>query len=439
MKIKQFLTIGIVASASLGLPVFALALNVKDLPNPRYQGGLVADTANLLSPNTKVQLNQLLSKLELHSGDELAVVTVSQIDSDESPALFATELFNYSGIGKKGKNNGVLIFIDKGDRLVEMKTSYEASAILPDATLDKIITQQMTPRFQQGIFDGGTLAGTQKVVEVLESSSAPTPHSYTTAAIFKQKLMKDAAIKLSVIALIITVTALIITIGAVIKIVGDKIEEAHSRIRLSPTGSSYNVYEKDDTADCVHCDRPMRLLNSKTLYRLLSKPLQIAVQLKSVQVIGWHCPSCQPQIAGIKNIHLCIHDMDIKQFHFCPHCDERTVLHKSEVSVQPSQEREGRIDIHDTCQCCDYEYQAEEIIPLLRQSGNRSEVQHTDSFNYDYTTGLYAAGAEYLVAREVVDSSSSSSDSGSNWSDSSSGGTDFGGGISGGAGAGGSW
>lgn len=176
MSIKRFLTIGIVASASLGLPVFALTLNIRDLPNPRYQGGWVTDTANLLSPNSKAQLNQLLSKLQLQTGDELAVVTVSQINSDESSAHFATELFNYWGIGKKGKDNGVLVFIDKGDRRVEIKTGYGASAILPNATLDKIITQQMTPRFQQGNFDGGTLVGTQKIVEVLENSSNNTTY-----------------------------------------------------------------------------------------------------------------------------------------------------------------------------------------------------------------------------------------------------------------------
>lgn len=440
MNIKQFLTIGIVASTLLGLPAFALALNVKDLPNPRHQGEWVADTANLLSPSTKAQLNRLLSKLEVKTGDELAVVTVSHVNSNESPAFFATELFNYWGIGKKGKNNGVLVFIDQGDRRVEIKTGYGVGSILPDATLNKIITQQMTPQFKQGDFDSGTLAGTQTVVEVLESSSAPTTlwHSSTSAAAAKENA-KNAQLELGFIAFITIV-------GTVIKIVGDKIHEVRSCIRVSPTGSSRNAYEEDDSlAYCAQCDRPMKLLNAKTLYRLLSKPLQIAVQLKSVQVIGWHCPNCQPIIAGIKNIQLCIYDMDIKQFHFCPHCDERTVVH-TEVSVQPSRQVEGRIDIHDTCQCCDYDYQAEETILLRRQSGNRSEVQRTDSFNYDYTTGLYAAGAGYLVAREVTDSSSSSSDSSNSssdssnsWSDSSSGGTDFGGGISGGDGAGGSW
>jgi uncharacterized protein len=74
-------------------------------------------------------------------------------------ASCATELFNTFKIGKKGVDNGVLMLISKGDRRVEIETGYGMEERLPDARAGAIIRSALTPRFQQGDFDGGTLAG----------------------------------------------------------------------------------------------------------------------------------------------------------------------------------------------------------------------------------------------------------------------------------------
>jgi uncharacterized protein len=90
----------------------------------------------------------------------------------DSLKAFATELFNYWHIGKKGQDNGVLFLISKGDRRVEIETGYGVEAILPDAKVGSIIQQEITPRFKQGDFDAGTLAGTQALVMVLQGQEA---------------------------------------------------------------------------------------------------------------------------------------------------------------------------------------------------------------------------------------------------------------------------
>jgi len=149
-------------------PINCLALSVQEVPNPRQaNGGSVTDMADILSPATETQLNQLVAELQAKKGAELAIVTVARTTPEHSPREFATELFNYWGIGKKGQDNGVLLLISKGDRRVEIETGYGVEAILPDAKVGRILSEEITPQFKQGNFDGGTLAGTKTLVATL--------------------------------------------------------------------------------------------------------------------------------------------------------------------------------------------------------------------------------------------------------------------------------
>ncbi len=170
----------------LGLIVFPLpsyALTVQDVPNPRKDyGGWVTDMAQILSPDTEAMLNQLISNLERRNGDEIAVVTVPQTAPESSPKAFTTRLFKYWGIGKKGKNNGVLFLVSKGDRGVEIETGYGIERILPNTRVSNIIDSQIIPNFKQGDFDGGILAGTQAMVRSLSLSSNSFAPSTTNKA-----------------------------------------------------------------------------------------------------------------------------------------------------------------------------------------------------------------------------------------------------------------
>lgn len=158
-----------VLAASLWLlPGAGLAFAVRDVPNPRQShGGWVADSAGILRSDTEASINGMIDALERHDGSEVMVVTVPDTSGSSSPKTFATELFNTFKIGKKGVDNGVLMLISKGDRRVEIETGYGVEERLPDARAGTIIETLMLPRFKQGDFDGGTLAGTGEVIGTL--------------------------------------------------------------------------------------------------------------------------------------------------------------------------------------------------------------------------------------------------------------------------------
>ncbi|NQE38231.1 hypothetical protein E5S67_06016 [Microcoleus sp. IPMA8] len=111
----------------------------------------------------------MISDLEAKNGSEIAVVTVLDTKPSATPKAFATALFNFWGIGKRGKNNGALLLISSGERRVQIETGSGIQSILPDAKVVGIIKTEITPRFKQQDFDGGTLAGTQALVNVLQT------------------------------------------------------------------------------------------------------------------------------------------------------------------------------------------------------------------------------------------------------------------------------
>lgn len=179
-QLKRLLKASPFTLAIVLFPCVGLAVEVKNVPNPRQINGTwVTDMAQMLDEPTEAQLNSMISQLERKNGTEIAVVTVPETSPASSPKEFTTKLFNYWGIGKKGKDNGVLLLISKSDRHVAIETGYGMEGILPDAKVGNIINTQITPRFKQGDFDGGTLAGTKALVVAMEKPQATISTSQT--------------------------------------------------------------------------------------------------------------------------------------------------------------------------------------------------------------------------------------------------------------------
>ena len=180
-KLKRLLKVSPFTLAFVLFPFASLAVDVKDVPNPRQVNGTwVTDMAQMLDEPTEAQLNSIITQLERKNGTEIAVVTVPETAPSASPKEFTTKLFNYWGIGKKGKDNGVLFLISQNERRVEIETGYGMEAILPDAKVGKIIDTQILPRFKQSDFNGGTLAGTKALVVAIETHQPATSASQTT-------------------------------------------------------------------------------------------------------------------------------------------------------------------------------------------------------------------------------------------------------------------
>lgn len=148
------------------------ALNIEDIANPRQTyGGWVTDMASILSDETENYLNKKINLLESENGAEIAIVTVPETSPEPSPKSFATKLFNYWGIGKAGKNNGILFLVSVGDRRMEIETGSGIELIISNFKIGTIIEKDITPLFQQQQFNLGVLIAIDDLITELDSKS----------------------------------------------------------------------------------------------------------------------------------------------------------------------------------------------------------------------------------------------------------------------------
>lgn len=364
------------------LPMKSEALTVQEVPNPRQvYGGWVMDTAEILTDSTEAQLNQMIDQLEATNGVEIAVATVPETSPADSPKEFTTELFNYWDIGKQEQDNGVLFLISVSDRRVEIETGYGVEGTLPDARVGRIIDTKIKPRFKQGDFNGGTLAGTKALVVALEGD-----RSFST----REQLPQNSPLYW------------VLGGGGILVLMIRTIIYMSRRVAIKPTGRS-RFRGGERIFFCADCHQKMKKVDNTKFQSRLSKPEIVAQKLGSVRFQGWRCLNCSQQLAE-DDFHLVAYASSSSKFRQCPTCNELTVTRSKKTLQQATQFNSGKRLIIDECHCCDYRQEKKEKIPRLPPPSSGS------------FWGGYSGGGG-----------------------GSSGGGSFGGGSSGGGGAGGDW
>ena len=159
----------LLCGVALGLSVPATAQAAQRL---RPQG-LVNDFAGVMSPRVAQQLESALLDLERQTGAEVAIVTVPTVPEGDIERA-AVDLVRDWGIGKRGKDNGVLILCAVQDRRVRIEVGYGLEAILPDAKTGRIIDEQMLPHFRAGDLATGLVDGTLAVADVIARNAGVT-------------------------------------------------------------------------------------------------------------------------------------------------------------------------------------------------------------------------------------------------------------------------
>ncbi|MCB0517848.1 MAG: TPM domain-containing protein [Lewinellaceae bacterium] len=147
----KFLLKNIALLLVLLLPLLAIGKEIPPKPNPPR---LVNDFAGILTSGEKAALEQKLVAYDDSTSTQIAIVIEQSLDGDD--------IFDYSyrlaeawGIGREGKNNGILIYIAIGDRKLRIQTGYGAEGFLPDALARRIIDQTIAPAFRQQAYYQG--------------------------------------------------------------------------------------------------------------------------------------------------------------------------------------------------------------------------------------------------------------------------------------------
>jgi len=134
----------------ISISLFFVALSGVALAytNPGSPTGFVNDFAGVFSGEQKATLEQKLVTFEKETSNEITVVTIKALDGD-TIENFAVKLFEDWEIGKKDKDNGVLVLLAMDDRQMRIEVGYGLEGALTDAQSFWIINKIMKPAFQQ--------------------------------------------------------------------------------------------------------------------------------------------------------------------------------------------------------------------------------------------------------------------------------------------------
>jgi uncharacterized protein len=149
--------------------LFALPLSAA----PHYPSatGYVTDAAGILDASSRQSLEDQLRAFEEATTIEIAVATVPSLEG-EVVEDYAVGLFKEWGVGKKGKDNGVLLLVAPNERKMRIEVGYGLEPLLPDGLCGQIIRQDITPLFRESRYAEGVLAGVQSIQRALQGQYA---------------------------------------------------------------------------------------------------------------------------------------------------------------------------------------------------------------------------------------------------------------------------
>lgn len=146
---------------------------IETIPNVRLsdRNNHVSNPDGIIHPEDVGRINRLLQTVEDSLGIEVAVVAVESI-GDNDARMFATDLFQHWGLGKKDKDNGLLIQLvtEPSQRSVVFETGYGIEGILPDAICYRLQQRYMIPDLKAGDYSAGMLKGVAAVKKYLMAS-----------------------------------------------------------------------------------------------------------------------------------------------------------------------------------------------------------------------------------------------------------------------------
>lgn len=141
-----------------------------EAPFPKPKGP-VNDFANVIPAAYEQKIQGITRELYQKTRIPVVVVTMPDIEGYEYNE-FANRLYENWGIGEKGEDKGILIFVTVKERKMRIETGYGVEGILPDGLCGQIRDQYMLPFLKKDKYGEGVLNGTLAIAQVIAKHSA---------------------------------------------------------------------------------------------------------------------------------------------------------------------------------------------------------------------------------------------------------------------------
>lgn len=132
----------------------------------------VNDTANMLSPQAEQQLEQKLTSYEQRSSQQFALLTIDTLDGDALED-FSIRVVEQWKLGKKGKDDGLLLLIVKNDRKLRIEVGYGLEGDVTDAFSARVIRNVLTPALRTGKAEQGVSQAFDVLMQKASGQAVP--------------------------------------------------------------------------------------------------------------------------------------------------------------------------------------------------------------------------------------------------------------------------
>ncbi len=140
--------------------LLATSLFALDLNSLKPQG-YVSDFAHVLDAQSRAQLESYCARVEQATGVQMAIVTLDTLDGEPIEDV-ANTLYRKWGVGKKGKDEGIMLLVAIKDHKDRIEVGYGLEPILPDGFVGGVL-REARPLLRQGAYGPALFAATQEM------------------------------------------------------------------------------------------------------------------------------------------------------------------------------------------------------------------------------------------------------------------------------------
>jgi uncharacterized protein len=304
------------------------------IPNPRTRDGTwVTDMPGALRAETVARLNSTIGDLERANGTEMAVVVITSLDG-LSVEEATVALFELWGIGKKNKDNGLLLLWSTGDRRVRVEVGYGLEGTLPDGKVGAILDTYVIPKFKAGDFDQGLIDGVDALGRVVRAEPvalmSPQSESYEPSSW---------------------------GIGTVLAGVASAVATAIGSI------TGFRRWRRYRRRRCPKCQAPMTRLTEVEDDALLVEGQQAEERVRSVDYDVWKCGACSH--------HFTLrYPKWMTGYAKCPQCSNRTKSSTETVILAATTSSSGSARVVEQCAFCSFHHVFSKTLPRIQPSSS---------------------------------------------------------------------
>jgi len=180
---------------------------------PDYHG-FVNDYTNTMSNNWKSKTEQLVAKVERETKCEIAVAVIDNLKG-LTIEDYAVRLFEKWGIGKKAKDNGVLLLVSMDERELRIEVGYGLEGVITDIEAKNIIDDAIVPRFKENNYDSGIYNGVVAIANKIYFEQGKAGIAYSDPVPIAAVAGFVGSIAFTVIIILVTLLPWILIFGAV--------------------------------------------------------------------------------------------------------------------------------------------------------------------------------------------------------------------------------